>query len=950
LNVRGRVAAVLAAVGLAAASRAGAADPFTDCAAQFSARPTVYDSANCFFQVGQRTKRWDEAARRLDALRGSHPTNFWLTVARGNLEWTRDLGRAEELYRAAADGFARERQVEGEIFARYNLRTILFRKGQLEQAGHEVERVMRLAEASGQTLLQARAFALKATHLTDTGGDLEEAYGFLRRAEPAASAEAPYILRRSILFGLANVCFQRGRYDEALGYYRRVEDMAAKAGDMLNRTSAQYGVVNTLMRQMEELPRPGGREEVLALARAALVDSEEADNRETQVMLHRTLGELLGGLPGRKAEAERHYERCVTIARSIDQPRELAHCLWSLGHHLAEQGHPREARQRIEEALALARGTGHHWSLAHASRERMRVSWRTRPREEAIAECLSSLDAIETLRRLQDDKGAAEVFSAWARDYYWLAGRLLDRGAQEPGREDVARAFAVTERMRARVLLEVLSASDDGRGRAADHPLTAKRRDVLQRMAETHRELLDPGLGPDARRAALGRLESLELEEEEVRRGLRAAGGRAAASAEPRFARLEEVEASLDPEEALLSFTIGLWTELSGDFGGGAWLTVSTRRGTKAYRLPDRVHLQAVVPVFLGLFERRDGQEAGPAASLYKDLLADALADLPPGIERLVVIPDDALHRVPFAALRSAPAEEPLVARYQIALAPSATLWLRWKRASPPVAARPALVLADPILGDEARTPSVRGAAQERGGASVFGASLGALPHAREEGVSIVRRLGRRSELLLGRAASEQALKTTPLDQFGILHFAAHAVVDEERPERSAVFLAPGSASEDGLLQVREVVDLSMEGRVVVLSACRTARGSILRGEGVLGLGRAFFQAGSHAVVGSLWPLRDDDAALLFDVFYRRLDEGASLGAALRDAQRQAIRAGRPAAAWAGLVVMGNGGLRPVSADHGAGRWRLRWLLAGAIVLTLAFFSATLVRRLRRPR
>ena len=129
---------------------------------------------------------------------------------------------------------------------------------------------------------------------------------------------------------------------------------------------------------------------------------------------------------------------------------------------------------------------------------------------------------------------------------------------------------------------------------------------------------------------------------------------------------------------------------------------------------------------------------------------------------------------------------------------------------------------------------------------------------------------------------------------FGLLHFAAHAVADEERPERSAVLLAPGGAAEDGLLQSREIVDLPLDGRVVVLSACRSAGGSVLRGEGVLSLARAFFQAGSPAVVGSLWPLRDDETATLFESFYRHLARGLSLGAACGTHNATRSPPGRP--------------------------------------------------------
>jgi CHAT domain-containing protein len=154
-------------------------------------------------------------------------------------------------------------------------------------------------------------------------------------------------------------------------------------------------------------------------------------------------------------------------------------------------------------------------------------------------------------------------------------------------------------------------------------------------------------------------------------------------------------------------------------------------------------------------------------------------------------------------------------------------------------------------------------------------------------------------------------LKERNLRDYDILHFAAHAIADEGRPERSAVLLAPGADNEDGLLQTREIEGLDLDGRVVVLSACETASGTILNGEGMLSLARAFFAAGAKTVIGTRWPIRDHDAAALFDVFYQRLGEGASLSEALRQAKTQAVDAQQPAAAWASVVLLGDGDFRP---------------------------------------
>ncbi|MFI5007982.1 MAG: CHAT domain-containing protein, partial [Solirubrobacterales bacterium] len=802
----------------------------------------------------------------------------------------------------------------------------------------------KVAEVSGQDFVVAQALVLQANHLTAMGRDLLAAYRTLRRAEGAAFPNGPYTLRRNIAFGLGSTCFQLGRLDEALDHFRRVEAMTEETGDGLTRASAQYNVVNTLFRQLDELPRPGGREELLVLARKALATADAADNREIQALLHRALGALLGARDEERAEARDHYERCIAIARSIRQPKELAHCLWSLGGALAEEGRPEEARGRIDEALALVRETGHVWSIAHASRERLRVSWSTRAREAAVAESLEALDTIEAVRLLQAEEGAsAEVFSVWAGDYHWLAGRLLEGAPGGRTREDIERAFVVVERMRARALLDALGSARANLTLPSDHPLASKRRELLQRIVDTHRDLLDPATAADRRSGLLARLDALELEEQEVRSALRGASPHVAAYESPRLARLAEVEGQLGPNEALLSFQVGLRRDIRGQNAGGAWLTVSTRAGTVAHAIPDRVYLHAAVPVYLGLFARRDGREAGPSVTLFHELIGPALAALPRDVDRLVIVPDDLLHRLPFAALRSSADGEPLGARFEITIAPSATLWLRGREASRASSPRAALVVADPefTAGPDGSSASAR-----EWSLASSEAPLGRLPQARKEGRTVARHLSG-STLWVGDAASEDALKKARLEGFSLLHFAAHAVADEDRPERSSVLLAPGSEAEDGLLQSREIVELPLDGRVVVLSACRSAGGSVLRGEGVLSLARAFFQAGSPAIVASLWPLRDDEAARLFDVFYRHLAGGSSLAASLRSAQRDAMAAGLPPAAWAGLVVIGDGSLVPFPGGARAARASALFflVLGGGLVAALGWWAL----RLRRP-
>jgi CHAT domain-containing protein len=430
-------------------------------------------------------------------------------------------------------------------------------------------------------------------------------------------------------------------------------------------------------------------------------------------------------------------------------------------------------------------------------------------------------------------------------------------------------------------------------------------------------------------------LETLEIQETDLRNQLAHAAPALAIPRRPDFASLSRVRQALGPDEALLAFQIALWEDERGGFAGGSWLLVTTRGGTRVYRLPGRGDLAAAVHLFTGMFDRRDGSEAAPAASLYRQLLEKPLAELPPGIRRLRIIADDALHQLPFAALRATPKAPPLGVRFELTEIPSATLWLGWKSDRPAKSQIPALVFADPPLpGNAAGHPQVA-AATERAAIFASGVRLGPLPYARRESGSVVDEMGGGSLRRLGEEASEAWLKGANLQRFAVLHFATHAVTDEANPERSGVLLAPGSPSQDGLLQIREIVDLALSGRVVVLSACSSNTGVVLRGEGVMSLARAFFQAGAHTVVASLWRLRDDEAADFFARFYKHLGHGRSVAAAAQAARKDLIA---QAAAWAGIVVLGDGDLVPL--PGGRKGWNVPvWGWAFGAILLAALFG-----------
>jgi CHAT domain-containing protein/tetratricopeptide (TPR) repeat protein len=896
---------------------AAAAPSFARCEQLVAGRPEAEETARCFDETGETLQRADEAGARLRQLVERHPGSPWPILFLAY----HDTAHAGELFRQAAAGFATRRDAKGEVLARANLYRLLYRAGRMDEAGAQTQRALAVAEASGLPEVIARARILQAQYLWGLGQDLEAAYLTLRRAEAVLFPNGNYYLKRDCLSALGNLSLELGRYREGQDAYRRMTELAAAQGDRYAEANARYGIARAVLNSADELPNPETRRQAARLAAAALTAAVAGKNRGVEAKAHFLLGILSQG-----EEASAHFDACLAAADTV---RDRSYCLDGLARHLAATD-PRRAERAIDESLELARQAEDYWSMAYAWRERMRVSWAASPDERAFADSQPALSAIEALRDQQAaSAGRAEAFSNWAEDYYWLSGRLIEAGLAGGGERDLERAFVVAERLRARSLIGALEAAHALPAAAA--PIRRRHAAALERISGVQRRLLDPDLPAAERGAANRELERLELEEAELRNQLARAAPVLGAARRPDFATLSRVRQALGPGQALLAFQIAPWEDQRGDFAGGSWLLVVSRAGTRVYRLPGRGELRSAVRLFNGTFERRDGAEAGPAAALYRQLLERPLRELPAGIRRLILIPDDALHQLPFAALRTAAQAPPLASRFELTAVPSATLWLSWQAHKPPAAPIPALVLADPPLPGQGPRPA---AATERGAVFASGVRLGPLPYAHLESRAVVRYLAGGSVQRAGADASEAFLKTAPLRQFGILHFATHAVTDEAHPDRSGVLLAPGAGNQDGLLQIREIVDLGLDGRVVVLSACNSNTGALLRGEGVMSLARAFFQAGAHTVVASLWRLRDDEAADFFDRFYRHLGRGAGIAAALQGAQRELMAEGAPAAAWAGLVALGDGDVVPLPGGRKA-REIPGWLagLAAALLL-----------------
>jgi len=329
-----------------------------------------------------------------------------------------------------------------------------------------------------------------------------------------------------------------------------------------------------------------------------------------------------------------------------------------------------------------------------------------------------------------------------------------------------------------------------------------------------------------------------------------------------------------------------------------SYLWVVSRLAINSYELPPRDTIETAARRVYELLKRDEFDEKSyekESAALTQILLGPAVAQL--GSKRLVVVADGALQYIPFSALPD-PVRKgtPLVATHEIVNIPSATALAVLRKDATERRPAPKLVavLADPVFETNdprlASTPRSSQPKPAAPGSRDAMLDVRRLPYTRQEAATIVRLVpaGMSKEALDFEASRETA--TGPeLSQFRILHYATHAFVNSQQPELSGIVLSlldRQARPRDGFLRLIDLYNLRLNADLVVLSACQTALGKEIKGEGLIGLSRGFFYAGAPRVVASLWKVDDRATTELMRQFYQgMLVQHSSPATALRAAQ-----------------------------------------------------------------
>jgi tetratricopeptide (TPR) repeat protein len=376
-----------------------------------------------------------------------------------------------------------------------------------------------------------------------------------------------------------------------------------------------------------------------------------------------------------------------------------------------------------------------------------------------------------------------------------------------------------------------------------------------------------------------------------------------------------QLQRFLPPDQAVLFY-------VTGRRGEPTSLFVLTAEEATHHTLPG---LDDLDPLLRRLdAQLQAGDQAGPLRRRLGDSLLGPALPLLAGVTRLIVIPDQGLNRLPFDALllpgaggvgethanaggiRRGGGDVTVAERFLVSSVPSPGILaeLRLHPRLPVPGGGGVLALAQPRAAPRepwTHLPRLRWAGWETRGVAA------SIPDSRR---------------LVGRRATPAALLEGARGGYSALHVAAHAVVDEEIPGRSAILLGPTHTA-DGELRLSRIEEVPMDLALVVLSACGTAGGREVRGEGLRGPARAFLSSGVASVVATAWPVEDRAAAEQMRRFYHHLGRGLPVDEALALVKRERIAAGHPPLDWASFQLFGEPDTRLVSVEEGT-------LVAGA--------------------
>lgn len=581
-----------------------------------------------------------------------------------------------------------------------------------------------------------------------------------------------------------------------------------------------------------------------------------------------------------------------------------ANLLDNIGQTYGDLKQPEPAIAAFQDQLAIFGRLGRQTDVAHAyfrlaQVEHQRARWN--PAQTYIEQAIAIVESLRS--KLVSPELRASYFQT-VQDYYELyIDILMQHHQQAPTEGYDAQALHASERAKARSLLELLSEANADIRQGVDPQWLEQERQLEFKLSALE-QLRIQTYSQEHTPAQRDRLESerkqLLAQYQQVQAAIRGNSPRYAALKYPEPLTLKTIQQQLlDPETLLLQYALG---------ADRSYVWVVTQDQITSHVLPSRSELDTLAQQVNREMSDPSRRGTSPAATQLSQLiLAPAEAQLGTK-QRIVVVGDGGLQYVPFTALPlPTSATTPLVASHEVVSLPSSSTLgiLRQQRQPRPLSSDPTLaILADPVfsVNDErvhhqpatrspSPVPTLEQAALNRAARDLDVGVWNRLPGTLTEAKAITALFqgGDRTLATDFEANREAVIRNQTVNQSEILHLATHGLLNSADPRLSGLIFSLVDRQGhpvNGFLRLHDVFNLDLQAQLVVLSACQTGLGEIVRGEGIVGLTRGFMYAGAPRVVVSLWEVDDEATATLMTAFYQHmLQGGLAPAAALRQAQ-----------------------------------------------------------------
>lgn len=712
----------------------------------------------------------------------------------------------------------------------------------------------------------------------------------------------------SALNSLAVAYGSLGEHDLAIDFYQKSLNLSQEIGSVDGATASALEIAAVY----NDSEKP---DQALASYKLCLDLARSAGNARDEVYALNGLAPIYArqGLHKRAAEL---FQKALTFYESIGDLRGQSRVLNEYGTFMLQLGEKLEALDLYRRAFAFSEKVDELGILITTLYNLARVHLELGSPEAALTFIQRSLSVIEYVRaNVQSPEFRASYFSGVQENYELCVHILMQLEKLKPGQGFAAEALKVSERSRARLLVDLVSQarSTPHIGVANDLLERERRLSGLLRSQAEYRMTLS--LNQKAELAEVdNNLVQLRADYQEVMAKLNRQRPHLFSLEQPDPVDLQRIQNELRHDTMLLEYSLG---ETS------SYLWAVTSDSVNSYELPPGQTIEDAAREYYQLSTVRQGTDeqtgmaypgsieeadrllAEKAKKLSEILLGPLAGQL--GEKRLLIVAEGALLSIPFDALPVPGANSFLLETNEVVVQPSFStlLAIRAKRNRSRSTRKLVAVIADPVFSGNDDRVQVNAGSSEK-------SRFDRLTHASEEADAITAAAPWGTTMVSkGFDASRETAMSSDVGQYQIVHFATHAFADEERPEFSSVVLTTvGRNGEkvDGLMPLHDIYSMDLAAELTVLSACQTALGKDTAGEGIVGLTHGFISAGSKTVVASLWKVDDRATAVLMDYFYEAmLRQGMSPAAALRAAKLKMMRDRDWSAPyyWAGFVVQG---------------------------------------------